>query len=52
LVRPDVANEQWPTMTFKRPKFRAHVKAHRTIIGIDVRFHKSGDRDRKRLIGK
>ena len=37
---PDVANEQFPTMPFKRPKFRAHVKAHKTVIAHERWFRK------------
>jgi hypothetical protein len=33
LVRKDVANEQVRAMSFIHPKFRARVKAHKTVIG-------------------
>jgi hypothetical protein len=42
LVLPDVANEQVPTMPINRPKFRAHVEAHKTVIN-DERWFRKGE---------
>jgi hypothetical protein len=36
----DVVNEQIQAMTFNRPKFRAHVKAHKTVIAHERWFRK------------